>query len=282
IKTSQVQEELINLQDWKSRVAHVLHKIENLYPKRKRLLESGLESSYLRINKLLSYKPTEKLLSGEVHLIRPEGALQEDHCELHKIKYLKESCFSFPPPTTESRDLFPDAFILSRCGAAEKVPGGTAIGRQGEVALAFIELNYTLVVWNIPADTVSSSMSVLRVRLDGSSAEFISVWTQKASQGGVIKGDPFPGEGCVKGGGAVGSDPDKYRRDLCRVDLDRLIKVLYHRRWDTRVNRRYRPRRRYFQGTVNIHLVDGDHRTLLSNRATADIINNEAMANISV
>ncbi|CAG2059213.1 unnamed protein product, partial [Timema podura] len=37
---------------------------------------------------------------------------------------------------------------------------------------------------------------------------------------------------------------------------------------------------RYFQGTVNIHLVDGDHRTLLSNRATADIINNEALANI--
>ncbi|CAG2054823.1 unnamed protein product, partial [Timema podura] len=115
-----VQEDLINLKDWKSRVAYVLHKIKNLSPKRKRYLESGLESSYIRINKLLNYKPTEKLLSGDVHLIRPEGALQEDHCDLHK----------------------------------------------------------------------------------------------------------------------------------------------------------------YFQGTVNIHLVDGDHRTLLSNRATADIINNEALANI--
>uniref|UniRef100_A0A7R9NU93 oleoyl-[acyl-carrier-protein] hydrolase n=1 Tax=Timema tahoe TaxID=61484 RepID=A0A7R9NU93_9NEOP len=120
IESNKVQEDLINLKDWKSRVAYVLHKMKNLSPKRKRYLESGLESSYIRINKLLNYKPTEKLLSGDVHLIRPEGALEEDHCDLHK----------------------------------------------------------------------------------------------------------------------------------------------------------------YFQGTVNIHLVDGDHRTLLSNRATADIINNEALANI--
>uniref|UniRef100_A0A7R9K774 oleoyl-[acyl-carrier-protein] hydrolase n=1 Tax=Timema genevievae TaxID=629358 RepID=A0A7R9K774_TIMGE len=120
IESNKVQEDLINLKDWKSRVAFVLHKIKNLSPKRKRYLESGLESSYIRINKLLNYKPTEKLLSGDVHLIRPEGALQEEHCDLHK----------------------------------------------------------------------------------------------------------------------------------------------------------------YFQGTVNIHMVDGDHRTLLSNRATADIINNEALANI--
>nr|CAD7416665.1 unnamed protein product [Timema poppensis] len=94
----------------------------DLSPKRKLYIENGLESTCLRIIQLLNYKPTDKLLSGDVHLIRPKGNLQEDHCGLYK----------------------------------------------------------------------------------------------------------------------------------------------------------------YFQGTVNIHLVDGDHRTLLSNRATADIINNETLVNIRV
>uniref|UniRef100_A0A7R9I585 oleoyl-[acyl-carrier-protein] hydrolase n=1 Tax=Timema bartmani TaxID=61472 RepID=A0A7R9I585_9NEOP len=88
IESNKVHEELTDLNDWKSRVDFALNEMVNLSPKRKRLLESGLESTYLRINKFLSYKPPEKLLSGDVHLIRPEGALQEDNCELQKESFV--------------------------------------------------------------------------------------------------------------------------------------------------------------------------------------------------
>ncbi|CAG2055031.1 unnamed protein product [Timema podura] len=37
-----------------------------------------------------------------------------------------------------------------------------------------------------------------------------------------------------------------------------------------------------FQGTVIVHTVDSDQNTLLSNKATADIINDEALANIHI
>nr|CAD7440601.1 unnamed protein product [Timema bartmani] len=75
-------------------------------------------------------------------------------------------CFSSPPPTTESRGLFPAGFILSRCGAA---------GKYNNESLSY----GVLVVWKIPAVAASSSMMSRKVRLDGSSAGLISVGTQK-------------------------------------------------------------------------------------------------------
>ncbi|CAG2061120.1 unnamed protein product, partial [Timema podura] len=101
IESNKVQEEIIQLPDWKSRVDYGLSALKNISPKKKHYIASGLEASYKRIGQLLNYKPNETLLYEEVHLVRTQGAPEDDNCNLHKYrKRLARTLSSRPRDTT--------------------------------------------------------------------------------------------------------------------------------------------------------------------------------------
>lgn len=49
-------------------------------------LKNGLLTLKSHLTNLLDYKPTDDLVSGQIHLIRPTGASQYDNCGLVQVK----------------------------------------------------------------------------------------------------------------------------------------------------------------------------------------------------
>lgn len=50
------------------------------------ILKEGLLTLKSHLINMLEYKPTEHLVSGQIHLIRPTGASQYDNCGLVQVR----------------------------------------------------------------------------------------------------------------------------------------------------------------------------------------------------
>uniref|UniRef100_A0A7R9PJ00 oleoyl-[acyl-carrier-protein] hydrolase n=1 Tax=Timema genevievae TaxID=629358 RepID=A0A7R9PJ00_TIMGE len=209
METNKVHEELIQLPNWKARVDYALNETPNISPRSKQYLASGLEASYIRTNKLLSYKPSETLLSGDVHLIQREGASQEDTCQLNKNTLYH--LFVYKKSPSINRCLW---LVDSSITNYTRKFGYEIMGTH---TACWWRIQRPLKWWNIILDHF------------------------------------------------LGSAAKQYMSRNTRLGLRlpwRNINI--------------------FQGTVIVHTVESDQTTLLSNKATADIINDEALANIHI
>lgn len=70
--------------DWESRVNMSMQFYEGTEYKRK-LLEKGLLALNDLVNNIINYKPTDVLVSGKVHLIRPGDMDKFDTCQLNLV-----------------------------------------------------------------------------------------------------------------------------------------------------------------------------------------------------
>jgi hypothetical protein len=69
---------------WESRVKLALDNYEGHLSDKKKLGE-GLSTLKMRLQDILSFKPTEDLVSGQIHLIRPTGSSKYDNCGLLSV-----------------------------------------------------------------------------------------------------------------------------------------------------------------------------------------------------
>ena len=88
INDSETVKRLNSLPDWEARVKYGLKN----YPVAagdEELLEKALNVLRDRVEQVARYEPTEPLVAGKIHLLRPVGASKYDNCGL--LKYCKQT-----------------------------------------------------------------------------------------------------------------------------------------------------------------------------------------------
>lgn len=73
------------LPDWNARVELALDSYEGDISERKKL-EEGLFTLKVRLQDLSAFHPTEELVLGQIHLIKPIGSSKYDNCGLVSVR----------------------------------------------------------------------------------------------------------------------------------------------------------------------------------------------------
>ncbi|KAH0814014.1 hypothetical protein GEV33_008777 [Tenebrio molitor] len=89
INDSEIVNKMGEVPTWESRVKLALDNYEGHLSDKKKLGD-GLSTLKMRLQDILSFKPTEDLVSGQIHLIRPTGSSKYDNCGLLSWASLKE------------------------------------------------------------------------------------------------------------------------------------------------------------------------------------------------